>query len=165
MTVDIPGKVLDELEALMLTDQNDNHLVAMGKPEKLSQINQLGFYTEHTLKPVLADINSIRKARNRQRHLRVNSANDPVYDNDLSTHLEKALAYKASDIHIEMFDGHCSLRVRVDGVLHPLASITRDQGLKLISQIKLIANLDIAQSRLPQDGRFTHRLKNNSVSP
>ena len=162
--VDIPGKVLDELEALMLTDQHNNHLIAMGKPEKLSQINQLGFYTEQKLKPVLADINSIRKARNQQRHLRINSANDPVYDSDLTTHLEKSLAYKASDIHIEMFDGHCSLRVRVDGVLHPLASVTRDQGLKLISQIKLIANLDIAQSRLPQDGRFTHRLKNNSIS-
>ncbi len=162
--IDIPDKVLDDMEALMLKDENSNHLIALGKPEKLSQINQLGFYTEQKLEPVLADIHSIRKARNQRRHLTINNSNNPVGSNDLTAYLEKSLTHNASDVHVEMFHGHCSLRIRVDGVLHPLASISCDQGLRLISQTKLIAHMDIAQSRLPQDGRFTHQIKNQPVS-
>ncbi len=160
----IPARVLDDLDALTLTDKNNNPLVAFGSPEKLNRVNQLCFYTKQQLEPVLADINLIRKFRNQQHYQQTNSSNDPTYQNDLDQYLQKSMQHQASDIHIEMFNGHCGLRIRVDGVLHSLASISRDQGLKLISQIKLAANMDIAQSRLPQDGRFTHKLNNRSVS-
>ena len=160
----VPTRVLTHLDAVTLTDKNNNYLVAFGTPEKLNQINQLSFFAQYQFNPVLADINSIRSVRNQQQHQNNNTKNTSINENDLDSYLSKSIELNSSDIHIEMFDGHCRLRVRVDGVLHPLASIQAEQGLKLISQIKLLANMDIAQSRLPQDGRFSYQIKNKTIS-
>ncbi len=162
--LEVPDKILSELNAITLTDRQKNHLVAFGTPEKLNQAYQLNFFTQYQFDCVLADINSIRSSRNRQHYLRSKTPNTTLQENELNLHLSKSIQHNASDIHIEMFDGHCRLRIRVDGVLHPLASIGAKQGLKLVSQIKLLANMDIAQSRLPQDGRFSYTIDAKTIS-
>ena len=162
--LNVPARVLTQLDAVAVTDKQNNCLVAFGTPEKLSQINQLSFFAQRQFNPVLADINLIRSSRNQQQHQKNNSQNTPNNENDLDLYLSKSIQLNTSDIHIEMFDGHCRLRIRVDGVLHPLASIQAEKGLKLASQIKLLANMDIAQSRLPQDGRFSYKINNKTIS-
>ncbi|MCL2715558.1 MAG: Flp pilus assembly complex ATPase component TadA [Alphaproteobacteria bacterium] len=69
--------------------------------------------------------------------------------NDL---LEKAVELRASDIHIEPFLAGLTVRLRVDGLLRPVAAPAGVLPQAVISRIKIIANLNIAERRLPQDG-------------
>jgi general secretion pathway protein E len=64
----------------------------------------------------------------------------------------------ASDIHIEPFEGYSHVRFRVDGTLRDIARPRRELHAALISRIKIMAQLDIAEKRLPQDGRITLRI-------
>ncbi len=76
---------------------------------------------------------------------------------------EDAIQVGASDIHIEPDSNLLRLRQRVDGVLHE--TILNEVGISsaLVSRLKLMANLDISEKRLPQDGRFNIRAKGQSV--
>ncbi len=69
--------------------------------------------------------------------------------NDL---LEKAIEMRASDIHVEPFRNHLTIRMRVDGLLRPVAEPANAPAQALISRIKILAGLNIAERRLPQDG-------------
>ncbi|MDR4506490.1 MAG: GspE/PulE family protein [Candidatus Scalindua sp.] len=71
--------------------------------------------------------------------------------------LNKALEIGSSDIHIEMFENQPRLRYRLDGVLRDYTPPTRDLYFATINRIKIMSNLNIAEKRLPQDGRI--RLK------
>jgi len=64
----------------------------------------------------------------------------------------------ASDIHIEVFETHSVVRYRVDGTLRDVVSPRRALHNALISRIKIMANLDIAEKRMPQDGRIALRV-------
>jgi len=68
-----------------------------------------------------------------------------------------AFEKKASDIHLEQQADELIVRLRVDGVLRELRRITDDVRTQLISRIKILADLDIAERRVPQDGRFLSR--------
>ena len=71
--------------------------------------------------------------------------------------IAQAIDERASDIHIEPGEFACELRYRVDGVLHTRSDFGLDRFPAVASRIKLIAGLDIAERRLPQDGRITLR--------
>src|SRR3546814_269785 len=64
----------------------------------------------------------------------------------------------ASDIHIEPFETHSVVRYRVDGTLRDVVSPRKALHAALISRIKIMANLDISEKRLPQDGRIALRV-------
>lgn len=64
----------------------------------------------------------------------------------------------ASDIHIEAFETHSAVRFRVDGTLRDVLQPRRELHSALISRIKIMSSLDIAEKRLPQDGRITLRI-------
>jgi len=66
----------------------------------------------------------------------------------------KAVGGRASDIHLEQAHGGTRIRYRVDGVLHDIDTLDPEIGAKTCARIKLISNLDVAERRLPQDGRF-----------
>lgn len=66
----------------------------------------------------------------------------------------EAIKQNASDIHIEAFEDRLSIRYRIDGVLREVLSPPRTLGPMLVSRIKVMAKLDIAEKRLPQDGRI-----------
>jgi type II secretory ATPase GspE/PulE/Tfp pilus assembly ATPase PilB-like protein len=69
--------------------------------------------------------------------------------------IEKGVKSRASDIHLEPQDGQLKVRYRVDGMLHDSISIHRSQQAAAISRVKVMVDMDIAEHRLPQDGR-TH---------
>jgi len=67
----------------------------------------------------------------------------------------RAVKEKASDIHIEPFgEDKLKVRYRIDGILHDVMSLPRNLQLSVISRIKIMSDLDIAEKRLPQDGRI-----------
>jgi type IV pilus assembly protein PilB len=77
--------------------------------------------------------------------------------------LVQALKEKASDIHIEPFEKTLKLRYRVDGALIEASSPPKALQLPIASRIKILAGLDIAERRLPQDGRFRIRVSGKEV--
>ena len=77
--------------------------------------------------------------------------------------LMQAVREQASDIHIEPYERHSAVRLRRDGVLREIAQPHRGLHAALVSRIKILASLDIAEKRLPQDGRFSLRLAGRPV--
>ncbi|HEX6644905.1 MAG TPA: type II/IV secretion system protein, partial [Gemmatimonadales bacterium] len=67
--------------------------------------------------------------------------------------LADGIASRASDIHVEPVDGGVAVRYRIDGVLRQVMKIPRSAGIPLISRVKIMSGLDIADRRRPQDGR------------
>ncbi|MCP5065952.1 MAG: type II/IV secretion system protein [bacterium] len=81
-------------------------------------------------------------------------ANSPPVIKLLQYILFQAIRDRASDIHREPFDGDFKIRYRVDGALYELEAPPQHLSLPLISRVKVMAGLDIAETRLPQDGRI-----------
>lgn len=77
--------------------------------------------------------------------------------------LTEAIKKKASDIHFESFEHRIAVRVRLDGVLQTLMQPPVELAPFLISRIKVMAGLDIAEKRLPQDGRISTRIAGRAV--
>ena len=69
--------------------------------------------------------------------------------------ISEAVKIKASDIHVEPFEQRLSVRLRIDGVLQEIASLPGRIAPLLVSRIKVMARLDIAEKRVPQDGRLS----------
>src|SRR3954447_14623951 len=92
-------------------------------------------------------------------------------DNDIApviklvdTTIFNALERRASDIHIESRDQEVAIKYRIDGVLHyAMLPIAKDWQSTIISRIKVMSELDIAEKRVPQDGRFRVRYKNRLI--
>ncbi|MDQ1257288.1 MAG: ral secretion pathway protein, partial [Candidatus Hydrogenedentes bacterium] len=74
-----------------------------------------------------------------------------------------AVKERASDIHVEPFEREVRVRYRIDGVLYEKLSVPRSQQAAVISRIKIMANLNIAEHRLPQDGRIKIRLSGKEI--
>ena len=68
--------------------------------------------------------------------------------------IQRAIRDGASDIHIEPSRARCRIRLRIDGVLHEAMMVGAEMQPALVSRLKVMANLDIAERRLPQDGRI-----------
>lgn len=77
--------------------------------------------------------------------------------------LGEAIKEGASDIHIETFENQLVVRFRVDGVLREILRPNRKMASMLVSRIKVMAKLDIAEKRVPQDGRITLRIAGRAV--
>jgi len=75
--------------------------------------------------------------------------------------IRKAAESGASDIHVEPFDGQLKVRYRIDGLLREVDSPPAKSAAAVISRIKIMANLNIAERRLSQDGRFKQRVRGN----
>ena len=77
--------------------------------------------------------------------------------------LLQALRERASDLHFEPYEGRSVVRFRVDGVLHDVIEPPRALHAALVSRLKIMASLDIAGKRLPQDGRIALKLGDKQV--
>ena len=77
--------------------------------------------------------------------------------------ISRSLDMRASDIHFEPFERHFQVRCRVDGVLFDLDQPQKNMQAAIISRLKLMANLNIAERRLPQDGKIKLRFGNREV--
>jgi len=77
--------------------------------------------------------------------------------------IRQAIDERASDIHIEPFKGRISLRYRIDGKLYEIPPPAKQLHLPIISRIKILSKLDIAEKRLPQDGAFLVKLEDRPI--
>ncbi|WP_192900830.1 type II secretion system protein GspE [Photorhabdus luminescens] len=95
---------------------------------------------ESALLPLIADINT--------------DENDAPVIQLINQTLLTAIQRRASDIHFEPFQQGYRIRIRVDGALHPLSSPSSQMSASIAARLKIMAKLNIAEKRLPQDGQF-----------
>lgn len=81
----------------------------------------------------------------------------------LNALFSQAIKLKASDIHIETYESEVLVRMRIDGVLQEILEIQRGIAPLVISRVKVMAKLDIAEKRIPQDGRIALRIGGNNI--
>lgn len=77
--------------------------------------------------------------------------------------LQEAIKRRASDIHLEPRHNHVEVRYRIDGALHHIRNIPKALQAAVISRIKVMADLDIAERRIPQDGRVGVKIHNKTI--
>ena len=82
------------------------------------------------------------------------TTSDEILTHWLDQMLHEAIRQLASDIHIEPYAKYCRIRYRCDGLLNETSQIHLEMGHRLITLLKVMAKLNIAEKRLPQDGRF-----------
>lgn len=77
--------------------------------------------------------------------------------------IERACTERASDIHIEPVGAQLNIRMRIDGILRPIITVPHELQASVISRIKVMANLDIAQKQVPQDGRIKMNVRQEDL--
>ena len=77
--------------------------------------------------------------------------------------INRAIEQRASDIHVEPFEGSLKVRYRIDGVLHEIEAPPARSTAAVVSRIKIMANMNIAERRLPQDGRIQLQTKGKLI--
>ncbi len=77
--------------------------------------------------------------------------------------MTQAMSMRASDIHIEPFESHLKVRYRIDGVIHEVESPPQQMTAAVLSRVKLMARLNIAERRLPQDGRIQLKAQGKEI--
>ncbi len=101
----------------------------------------------------------------RQAEERVESQTQEQYtgdaDNFLSNLIAEAKKLRSSDIHIEIYDEKCRVRIRIDGLMVERYKLDKKEYPSLVNKIKIMSNLDIAEKRLPQDGRIFFAYQGN----
>jgi type IV pilus assembly protein PilB len=136
--------------------------------EALSGVHHSGSQMEEVMKEAAqqneATVEEVKESRQEidLDRLAVESEDAPVVK-IVNLILVQALKEKASDIHIEPFEKQLKLRYRVDGALVEASSPPKALQLPIASRIKILAGLDIAERRLPQDGRFRIRVSGKEV--
>lgn len=77
--------------------------------------------------------------------------------------ISRAVTERASDIHVEPREEQLSVRMRIDGLLRDILTVPRELQSSVLARFKVMANLDIAERRVPQDGRFNVRIKEKDI--
>jgi len=149
-------EVLDDLRILF--GQNEIRPVLMPAREILSAINRTYGQANDTTEQIMQDLGEEADSQHLFTELEVGedlldeTSEAPIIK--LVNHIfSQAVKSQASDIHIEPYQQHLQVRFRLDGVLHNVLSPPRRLHAAIVSRIKVMARLDIAEKRLPQDGR------------
>jgi general secretion pathway protein E len=149
-------EVLDDLR--ILYGQNEIRAVLVPAREILSAINRTYGQANDTADKIMQDLGEEEDSQHLFTELEVGedlldeTSEAPIIK--LVNHIfSQAVKSQASDIHIEPYQQHLQVRFRLDGVLHNVLSPPRRLHAAIVSRIKVMARLDIAEKRLPQDGR------------
>ena len=184
VTTVVESKVLRKHNMLPLRLENGRLVVAMGDPTNFYAIEDLRMLSGYPITPVVAVGDEIQRVFNRVYALggdvtrmledaageesdgdpgvvelgeHMNAENAPVI-RLVGSILQRAVGEGASDIHFEPRADELTVRTRVDGVLRKIMSVPHKLQSGILARLKILADLDIAERRLPQDGRFSVRL-------
>jgi len=125
----------------------------MSKEELFSALEKI-YGTEDRLYKIVDDVEKKILTTGSDEDILRSLAEDASVVNLVDGIIAKALAEKASDIHIEPDEDILRVRYRIDGILHEVLSLSKVLHPAVISRVKIMSNMNIAEKRLPQDGRF-----------
>jgi type IV pilus assembly protein PilB len=171
----IDEELARKYQLLPLKKTNDRLLVAMVDPLDYFAIDDLRLSTGFQIEPVIAKKHEVQVALNRyygmqksidkmledmplneddEGFLEAQQSDDSPVAKMVNQLLSQALQVGASDIHIDPHENETLIRLRVDGVLRTERTLPKNMNNVLVSRIKIMSKLNIAEKRLPQDGRF-----------
>ena len=187
----VPERLLRKHGVIPLRISRTRHLiVAMSDPSNLYALEDLRIVSGYQITPVVATEDEIRNLQSKifatgERITKIldEAAGDGAAEDDaeldlgidaspdekpiirlVSSVLQHAVGESASDIHIEPQAREVSVRFRVDGVLREVMSIPSKLQHSVTARLKLLAELNIAEKRLPQDGRFSVKIGDQRVN-
>ncbi|HVE47781.1 MAG TPA: ATPase, T2SS/T4P/T4SS family [Acidimicrobiales bacterium] len=176
--------------ALAIGWDGDRLVVAMANPADVFALDDIRSMTGYEVKPVMAEAAQLGKAIDRvwssraEEMMRLASdtaeelepdeaeiglsslreaAEDAPVIQFVNELVSRAVHEGASDIHLEPGERELRIRFRIDGVLHDVMTVPRSIRASVISRLKIMGELNIAERRLPQDGRVTMKLSSGNV--
>ena len=185
----VPAKIASHYKIMPFALEGDVLLVATNHPVDVHMLDEIGLVVKDPMKTALASEKDIVEAIRKYYGVgaetieKMMDSVDPIgqevgtvdeidelgSDASISRFLNQILfeAYKdrATDIHIEPFEGELHIRYRIDGILHDAKVPANIKHFKdaISSRIKILSNLNIAEKRMPQDGRFKVRVENVDI--
>lgn len=187
----ISEKLIQQHNALPLIKRGNRLYVAVSDPTNLGAIDEFKFHTGINTEAVLVDEEHLREAMGKALealdttmselmdadldNIDIGSGEDDSKDGDSSESdiddtpvvrfvnkiLLDAINKGASDIHLEPYEKEFRVRFRSDGVLHEITSPPRSLALRIIARLKVMSRMNIAERRIPQDGRIKMNLSRN----
>ena len=181
----LPEALCRRYRALPIGEQDGKLLVAMSDPANVYALDDIRTITGRDVRPVVATANDVEQSiqkfsgMSEQVEALASEAADAL-DSETGVTVEAAVedapivklvqaimtqaaADRASDVHIEPTETDVRVRFRVDGVLHEVMHSPKSVQAGLISRLKVMGDLNIAEKRIPQDGRVSLRLNNRSL--
>ena len=189
----IPVDIARKFKVIAVSKLNKTLLVAISDPNNIYVLDAVKFITGCTVQPVISPeaaiekaidvyyaeesgISEIVKGMQDEDDLEVVSTEDLPSDSDLMSAIQDkplvklvdsiiadAIRMGASDIHFEMYEKRIRVRYRMDGDLQEMAPLPYKYRAAIVSRIKIMAELDISERRLPQDGRIKIKISGRTV--
>ncbi|HPF71668.1 MAG TPA: ATPase, T2SS/T4P/T4SS family, partial [Candidatus Krumholzibacteria bacterium] len=185
----VPAEVATKFQVLPISRRGRVMLMAMANPSNIFAIDDIKFITGLDVQPAVAGEMAIKKAIDKFYATTDSLATimegieddiELVEDNDdddiagtdganapvvklVNTLLAEAVRMGASDIHIEPYEKNMRVRYRIDGVLHEVMEPPIKLRNAIISRLKIMSELDIAERRIPQDGRIKLKIGDKKV--
>jgi general secretion pathway protein E len=169
-----PLAQLKKYQALPIKEDEINVYIALKDPMNINAHEGVQrIYSRKLIKIVIADPTQVEKYLNKmelgesikgliadiRKEISSNASNNPQESSGILKLIEiilkTAILARASDIHIEPTENNCIVRSRIDGMLSEIFMFDKDIYPPLASRMKLLSNMDIAEKRKPQDGRFS----------
>ncbi len=143
--------------------------IAIAPPEEIERIIDTYFGTKESVDEILRGIEEKEQVALKEEvkeieigQLKALGEEAPIIQ-AVNMFILQAIRAGASDIHLEPQDKEVRIRFRIDGILHDISSTSSRVHPALVSRIKILSRMDIAERRLPQDGRFQIRMDNRTV--
>lgn len=175
----IPEALANKYELIPIAMDGDKIVVAMYNPLNLFALDDVKFASGHEVEPVIASKEDIRKAIDKlytkqntekaaedlsnefgipadqeQQEGLADEINNAPAVRLVNSIISQAVKSRASDIHIEPFENYIKIRFRIDGQLQEIMRTPKQTASAIVTRIKIMASLNIAERRLPQDGRI-----------
>ncbi len=172
---------IKKYQALPIAFEDDKLVVAMAQPRNVIAIDDLKLLTGMDIKPVMTTDSELNHAIDTHLRLDLNvqlADDEEIEEDDImdteedneqpavqlaNLIINQAAKIDASDVHIEPMEKNFRIRFRVDGVLHEMMKPPRKLHPLVVSRIKVMANMDIAKRRVPQDGRMTIKVEDKTL--
>ena len=146
-TCDLPPRAVRDLLRLKAEQFNKTTRFRLAKPADIANVHA----------SISSSLNRHLNVGSDLTHLRELAEEGPIVEL-VNSFLSQAVTRRASDIHVEPGEAGFVVRVRVDGVMRDLQQVNADRFEATVCRIKILSQLDIAERRLPQDGRMTARI-------
>ncbi|MBU5426692.1 Flp pilus assembly complex ATPase component TadA [Tissierella pigra] len=184
----IPESVVRRYELIAIDKKDNTIIVAMVDPLNIFALDDVKIFVKSEIQPVISTRDNILKAIDRfyskestkkvveefeESFLPINT--DDLEDSELlevtaapivrllNSLIEQAVREKASDIHIEPYANDVRVRFRIDGDLREITTLNKTSHSGIITRIKIIGKMNIAEKRIPQDGRVEAKINGKEI--
>ncbi len=174
------AELLDKYEAAPVYEKKGNLYIAINDPHNFTALSAYQFQSGINTQAILMNNSDIKKLKEfiksqivtkdlntlNLSNIDTTTMSDDPQSSPLVKYINKIIAeaikHKASDIHIEPYKDKLRIRFRNDGLLSEIAGLPIESANQINSRLKVMANLDISEKRIPQDGRFNFSINDKT---